>query len=109
MFAWSLDSRAKALKRQQRKQNKLIHKMLPKVVVEKLKSGQDVIETFDSASIFFSSVVAFKDITRACTAFQVGFFILSTSSPPFILRAIRGSICRGPSVRNGLNLPLIPI
>ena len=71
MFAWSLDSRAKALKRQQRKQNKLIHKMLPKVVVEKLKSGQDVIETFDSASIFFSSVVAFKDITRACTAFQV--------------------------------------
>ena len=66
-----MDLRAKALKKQQRKQNKLIYRMLPRVVVEKLKSGDDVIETFESASLFFSSVVCFGEITKACNAFQV--------------------------------------
>ncbi|TRY67940.1 hypothetical protein TCAL_03769 [Tigriopus californicus] len=75
LFATSLNARATALKKQQEKQNKLIYKMLPRLVVEKLKSGEDVIETFESASLFFSSVVGFGSITRGLNPFEVITFL----------------------------------
>lgn len=81
LFASSLESRAKALKKQQDKQNKLIYKMLPRLVVEKLKSGEDVIETFESASLFFSSLVGFASIMRSLNPFEV-----PSDIEPLILR-----------------------
>ena len=41
------------MKRQKRKQDALIYKMLPKDVVEKLNSGTDTAENFDSATLFW--------------------------------------------------------
>jgi hypothetical protein len=35
--------------------------MLPRVVVEKLNSGQDTADTFESATLYFRSVVLFDD------------------------------------------------
>ena len=49
------------MKRQKRKQDALILKMLPKEVVEKLNSGADIAENFESATLFFSSVVDFAE------------------------------------------------
>ena len=71
IFATSVENKAVGMKRQQRKQERLIYKMLPKVVVEKMNSGQEVAETFDSATIFFSSVHEFSSITKNCSAMEV--------------------------------------
>ncbi len=71
IFASSVESKAVAMKRQQRKQTRLIYKMLPKVVVEKMNSGKDIAESFESATLYFSSVVGFKDITKKCSALEV--------------------------------------
>ena len=71
VFATSLDMRARALKQQHKKQNKLIYRMLPQNVVDRLKGGEDVIETFSSATIYYSTVVCFQDISINCTAVQV--------------------------------------
>ena len=40
MFARSVESKSVDMRRQQRKQERLIYKMLPKVVVDKMKSGE---------------------------------------------------------------------
>lgn len=65
-----------AMKKQQAKQNRLIYKMLPKTVVQKLKSGGEVAETFESATLYFSSVVDFSKIAKKCSALEVHIEIL---------------------------------
>ena len=40
-------------------------------MVEKLNSGEDVAETFASATLYFSSVVDFDKITKSCSALEV--------------------------------------
>ena len=47
------------MQRQKKKQEKLILKMLPKEVVAKLNEGLNTAEEFESATLFFSSVVDF--------------------------------------------------
>ena len=63
------------MKRQKRKQDALILKMLPKEVVEKLNSGADIAENFESATLFFSSVVDFAEVTRKCKAMEIVNFL----------------------------------
>ena len=63
------------MKRQKRKQDALIYKMLPKDVVEKLNSGTDTAENFDSATLFFSSVVDFSLVTKKCKAMEIISFL----------------------------------
>jgi hypothetical protein len=77
IFATSVEKKALAMKRQQKKQNRLIHKMLPRVVVERLKTGQEVAESFESASLYFSTVAEFAEIARSCTALQVRLTVYS--------------------------------
>lgn len=45
--------------------------MLPKIVVEKLNSGSDTAETFDSVTLYFSTVAGFSEIANNCNAIQV--------------------------------------
>ena len=71
IFATSVENKAEAMKRQQRKQERLIYKMLPKIVVQKMNSGEEVAENFDSATIFFSSVHEFALMTKNCSAMEV--------------------------------------
>ena len=63
------------MQKQKRKQEKLILKMLPKEVVAKLNEGLNTAEEFESATLFFSSVVDFRCVTTKCTAMQVVTFL----------------------------------
>ena len=63
------------MRKQKKKQDSLILKMLPKEVVEKLNSGADIAENFESATLFFSSVVDFAQVTTKCTAMEVITFL----------------------------------
>ena len=45
--------------------------MLPKDVVAKLNSGVDIAENFESATLFFSTVVDFSEVTRVCSAMEI--------------------------------------
>lgn len=63
------------MKKQKRKQDALILKMLPKDVVDKLNSGADTAETFDSATLFFSTVVDFSLVTKTCKALEIVNFL----------------------------------
>ena len=40
--------------------NKLAYKMLPKIVVKKMKTGEKLAEYFDCVTVFFSTVVEFQ-------------------------------------------------
>ena len=75
VFAQGFAKKSYAMKRQQKKQEKLVLKMLPKEVVEKLNGGLSTAEEFESATLFFSSVVNFCDVTSKCTAMQVITFL----------------------------------
>ena len=75
MFALGLEKKSHAMKKQKKKQEKLVLRMLPKDVVDKLNSGIDIAETFDSATLFFSSVYGFANVTKFCTAMDVVNFL----------------------------------
>ena len=64
VFAVSVEKKSADMKKQKRKQDALIFKMLPKDVVEKLNSGADTAENFESATLFFSTVVDFATVTK---------------------------------------------
>ena len=72
VFAISFEKKFHGMKRQKRKQDALILKMLPKEVVDKLKSGADIAENFESATLFSSTVVGFAEVTKKCRAMEVG-------------------------------------
>ena len=56
---------------QRRKPDVLIYKLLPKDIVAKLGSGEVTAENFASSTLFFSSVVDFSHVTKACRAMDV--------------------------------------
>ena len=75
IFAEGFAKKSYDMKRQKKRQEKLILKMLPKEVVAKLNEGLNTAEEFESATLFFSSVVDFAQVTTKCTAMQVVTFL----------------------------------
>ena len=75
MFLVSVEKKASDMKRQKKKQNALIYKMLPKDVVNKLNAGIETAETFDSATLFFSSVIEFAEVTKKCKPLEIISFL----------------------------------
>ena len=75
VFAQGFAKKSYAMKKQKKRQERLVLKMLPKEVVEKLNEGLNTAEEFESATLYFSSVVGFADVTRKCTAMQVVNFL----------------------------------
>ena len=75
LFPVSVEKKATDMKRQKKKQNALIYKMLPKDVVNKLNTGIETAETFDSATLFFSSVIEFAEVTKKCKALEIISFL----------------------------------
>ena len=76
VFAVSVEKKSTDMKRQKKKQDALILKMLPKDVVAKLNSGTNIAENFESATLFFSSVVDFSEVTiKKCNAMQIANFL----------------------------------
>ena len=59
-FSVHIDKRTQSMKKQQAIRNKLAYKMLPKVVVKKMKTGEKLAEYFDCVTVFFSTVVEFQ-------------------------------------------------
>lgn len=66
-----MEKKARDMSKQQRKQENLVLKMLPKIVVDKLKAGDNVADTIESATLFFSTVVEFNLVTKNCSALEV--------------------------------------
>ena len=67
VFALSVEKKSHDMKKQKKKQEKLILKMLPKVIVERvMQEGTTVAETFESATLYFSSVDGFHNVSRKC-------------------------------------------
>ena len=63
------------MQRQRKKQDALIYKLLPKDIVAKLGTGEATAENFTSSTLFFSTVVDFSHVTKACTAMDVISFL----------------------------------
>ena len=61
------------MKKQKKKQEKLVMKMLPKVIVDQVMKGdgKTVAETFDSATLYFSSVTGFVNVSKKCRYFML--------------------------------------
>ena len=70
-YTVSVEKKSADMRKQKRKQDVLILKMLPKDVISKLNTGEDTAENFESATLFFSSVVDFDNVTRACKPMEV--------------------------------------
>ena len=68
MFAISVERKSDDMKKQKKKQEKLIMKMLPKAIIEKVMAGGavTVAESFDNATLYFSSVDGFNEVSRHC-------------------------------------------
>ena len=67
IFALSVERKSEDMRKQKKKQEKLIYKMLPKIIVERvLQGGEQVAETFDQATLYFSSVDGFNEVSRNC-------------------------------------------
>uniref|UniRef100_A0A0K0EBF9 Guanylate cyclase n=1 Tax=Strongyloides stercoralis TaxID=6248 RepID=A0A0K0EBF9_STRER len=66
-----INLRTNELIKEKTKADLLLSRMLPKQVVEKLKSGQLIQpEYFDSVTVFFSDIVSFTVIASKCTPLQ---------------------------------------
>ena len=78
VFALSVEKKSSDMKKQKKKQEKLVMKMLPKVIVEQVMKGDGntVAETFDSATLYFSSVAGFVNVSKKCRYFM---FILKST------------------------------
>ena len=67
VFALSVERKSDDMKKQKKKQEKLIMKMLPKVIVDRvMQGGEQVAETFDQATLYFSAVDGFVHVSRNC-------------------------------------------
>ncbi|KAH3894135.1 atrial natriuretic peptide receptor 2-like isoform X2 [Dreissena polymorpha] len=65
-------NRTQELAQEKQKTDTLLYQMLPPLVAEQLKRGEHVVpETFSEASIFFSDIVGFTNLSGASTPLQV--------------------------------------
>jgi len=69
-FSVHIDKRTQSMKKQQAIRNKLAYKMLPKIVVKKMKTGEKLAEYFDCVTVFFSTVVEFQVIRSCCSPLE---------------------------------------
>ena len=67
VFALSVEKKSNDMKKQKKKQEKLVLKMLPKAIVDRVLLGETIGETFEQATLYFSSVVGFSDVSKSCT------------------------------------------
>ena len=71
----SVEKKSADMRKQKKKQDKLIYKMLPKDVVDRLNAGTATAENFESTTLFFSTVVDFANVTNKCKALEVIAFL----------------------------------
>ena len=67
VFALSVEKKSEDMRVQKRKQEKLIMKMLPKSIVERVLKGDRTSESFENATLYFSSVDGFNLVSQNCS------------------------------------------
>lgn len=67
----ALKSKYSDLRKEKKRSEKLLYKMLPPVVADAVKSKKKTSWLFESATVFFSEIDEFKDLTRACQPLQL--------------------------------------
>ena len=75
VYAKNVEQTTSEMRREQRKRNQLLYRILPKEVVGRMMAGVSVVDHYQSATLFFSTVVGFSQIVRACTALEVVRFL----------------------------------
>ena len=67
VFALSVEKKSADMRAQKKKQEKLIMKMLPKDIIQRVMSGERTSESFDHATLYFSSVDGFNHVSKQCS------------------------------------------
>ena len=67
----ALKSKYGDLRKEKKRSEKLLYKMLPPVVADAVKSKKKTSWLFESATVFFSEIDEFKELTRACQPLQL--------------------------------------
>ena len=71
IFSTALTAKLVDLKREKKRSEKLIYRMLPKMVADSLKNKQSTSEMFESATILFSEIEDFNGIARTCNPLEL--------------------------------------
>jgi class 3 adenylate cyclase len=71
IFSSSVKGKVLDLKREKRRAERLIYRMLPKSVADSLKSNEQTSEMFESATVCFTEIDGFKDIARSCSPLEL--------------------------------------
>ena len=71
IFATSLKNKVRDLKREKRRAETLIYQMLPKSVADNLKTKKKTSEMFESATVGFTEIDGFKQLSRTCTPMEL--------------------------------------
>ena len=79
-----MERKSDDMKKQKKKQEKLIMKMLPKAIIEKVMEGgaTTVADTFDNATLYFSAVDGFIEVSRHCRYLNI---LIHLASLTFLL------------------------
>ena len=67
VFALSVEKKSADMRIQKKKQEKLIMKMLPKEIVQRVLCGERTSESFEHATLYFSSVDGFHLVSENCS------------------------------------------
>ena len=71
IFAVLLKKKAVDLQKEKKRADNLINQILPPRIADDLKNGRKTSEAFDAATIMFSEIEGFADITRKCSPLQL--------------------------------------
>ena len=70
VFIKNLTIRTEKIVREQKRSEKLVTKLLPTVVIERLKEKKEVAFTYDAATVMFCSLYGFTDVIKNYEAMQ---------------------------------------